>query len=129
MVEDDPEGSSRLGIPGGAAGNGLGLEIAIVQWIRLRCSRPQAASRTQGWIWFDSTPLLQDAWHLPEGEPDDNNAGTEIHRAQLVIIDHLLTFLHDAIGDSSYGIICECDGTSVAAAAQDFVDRDPSNPN
>ena len=41
------KGGSRLGIPGGAAGNGLGLEIAIVQWIRLRCSRPQAASGGQ----------------------------------------------------------------------------------
>jgi len=90
---------------------------------------PQATVANQGWIWFDGTSLRQTEWYLPEGEPDDNNSGTEVHNSQLIIIDRLLTYFHDATGTSSYGIVCECDGTPVAAAAQDFVDRDPSNPN
>jgi hypothetical protein len=90
---------------------------------------PQATAASQGWIWFDGTPLLQTAWYQPEGEPDDANSGVEAHNAQLVIIDRTLTYFHDASGTSSYGIVCECDGTPVAATAQDFVDRDPKNPN
>lgn len=90
---------------------------------------PQATAVNQGWIWFDGTPLPQTAWYQLENEPDDNNSGTEAHNSQLVIIDRLLTYLHDATGTSSYGIVCECDGAPVAPTAQDFVDRDPTNPN
>jgi hypothetical protein len=90
---------------------------------------PQATAPNQGWIWFDGTSLLQTAWHTPEEEPDDANSGTERHGQQLVILDRRLTYLHDAAGVSSYGIVCECDGTPVTAMAQDFVDRDPVNPN
>ena len=90
---------------------------------------PQATVVNQGWIWFDGTPLLQTAWYAAEGEPDDANVGTEAHKQQLLIFDRLLTYLHDSTGASPYGIVCECDGTPVTAMAQDFVDRDPSNPN
>jgi hypothetical protein len=90
---------------------------------------PQATAVNQSWIWFTGTPLLQTAWHLPEGEPDDANGGTEIHSQQLVIFDRLLTYLHDATGTSTYGIVCECDNMPVTAQAQGFVDRDPNNPN
>src|SRR5678815_1256769 len=64
---------------------------------------PQATATNQGWIWLDGTPLLQTAWYLPEGEPDDGNSGTEVHNSQLVIIDRLLQYLHDATGTSAYG--------------------------
>jgi len=90
---------------------------------------PQSTMTNRGWIWFDGTPLLQTAWHTPEGEPDDSNAGTEVHFQQLVILDRLLTYLHDATGTATYGVVCECDGTPVTAMAQAFVDTDPNNPN
>lgn len=90
---------------------------------------PQAAAANEGWIWFDDTPLLQTAWHTPEDEPDDANAGNEDHNQQLLIIDRELTYLHDAAGVTSYGIVCECDGAPVTATARRFVDEDPVNPN
>jgi hypothetical protein len=89
---------------------------------------PQATAPSQGWLWFDGTPLLQTAWYTQGSEPNDDG-GIENQEQQLLILDTSQMYLQDAVGATAYGIICECDGTPVAATAQDFVDRDPNNPN
>jgi hypothetical protein len=90
---------------------------------------PQATVRTAGWISFDGEPLLQTAWYAPEFEPDDGGLDLiEDHGQQLVILDRLLQYLHDAAGVTAYGIVCECDGRRVAEKAKAFVVGDPNNP-
>jgi hypothetical protein len=89
---------------------------------------PDATAKDVGWISFDGTDLLKTAWYT--NEPNDGTASPNEQRGQqLIIIDRTLPYFQDAVGTTPYGIVCECDGIAVAAKAQDFVDRDPNNPN
>jgi hypothetical protein len=90
---------------------------------------PQAVTRDQGWIAFDGTPLLPGAWYLPENEPDDGAVDLiENQGQQLLILDTVLPYFHDATGVTAYGVVCECDGQPVAAIARTHVDNDPNHP-
>ena len=84
---------------------------------------------TADWIGFDGAPLLASAWHTPENEPDDLGDGVENQQQQLLILDRMLQYFHDATGPGPYGVICECDGVPVNPTAQLYVDTDPNNPN
>jgi hypothetical protein len=88
-----------------------------------------AASPSADWLSFDGALLLQTAWHTPESEPDDGGDMIENQGQQLLILDRLLPYLHDATGVSLYGVICECDGVAVHPSAVDAVMQDPNNPN
>jgi hypothetical protein len=91
---------------------------------------PAATDANEGWLGFDGMGLLPTAWHTPEGEPNDNNGlGNELHREQLLVFDRDDPYFHDAGGALLNGVVCECDGQPVAAAAQGFIDGDPNNPN
>ena len=89
---------------------------------------PAATTTNAGWIGFGGAPLLASAWHTPENEPDDLD-GTENGGQQLLILDRMLQYFHDATGPGPYGVICECDGVPVHPTAQQYVDTDPNNPN
>ena len=90
---------------------------------------PTATTPGALWINFDGTALLDTAWYTPEAEPNDLDDGDETdHEQQLLIIDKTLQYLHDAVGNTVYGTICECDGTGTSATARAFVDADPNHP-
>jgi len=90
---------------------------------------PTATTPGTQWINFDGTQLLDGAWYTPEAEPNDLDDGDETdHEQQLLIIDKTLQYLHDAVGNTVYGTICECDGTATSATARAFVDADPNHP-
>lgn len=90
---------------------------------------PTATTPGALWVNFDGTTLLDGAWYTPEAEPNDLDDGDETdHEQQLLIIDKTLLYLHDAVGNTPYGAICECDGAAVAASARGFVDADPNKP-
>jgi len=90
---------------------------------------PKATAPGMAWINFDGTTLLDTAWYTPEAEPNDLDDGDETdHEQQLAIIDRISLYLHDAVGNTVYGTICECDGKAISAKARTFVDADPNKP-
>ena len=90
---------------------------------------PTATAPGALWFNFDGTTLLDGAWYTPENEPNDLDDNDETdHEQQLLIIDKTLLYLHDAVGITAYGTICECDGAAVATTARGFVDTDPNHP-
>jgi hypothetical protein len=91
--------------------------------------QPDATTPAGGWVAFDGTDHVQTAWHTPENEPDDGGDTIENQGQQLMILDRLLEYLHDATGVSAYGVVCECDGIPVHPKADVYVTQDPNNPN
>ena len=90
---------------------------------------PAAPTPGAAWINFDGTLVLDGAWYTPEAEPNDLDDGDETdHEQQLLIIDKALLYLHDAVGNTPYGTICECDGHATSATAAAFVTADPNHP-
>jgi hypothetical protein len=75
------------------------------------------ATPAAGWLLITGEPLPAGLWDIPSAQPDDQGGAAGEDNYQNIAALHSADTLHDHIGSTPSGAVCECDGKAIDPTA------------